>query len=385
MLIRNKVLQDEILSLFKTDSFQNARLAQETLYEKLMQDTNGTGKLYKYKPCDVYALSGIICGNMYCSEVSQFNDPFDSRFSFTAEKMLYTILSRLSLQISLIIIASIKILQQELCMERIPVTYHSYIQALLDYKDLQAYFVSPQEDQRQNLNSRLENHVFSLVCERSEISDVEKLLREPTSWALGIICDEEGLQELQELVPTDIINQLNSEQQEMLKTMSDKWLNAFYKVFYIGCLANTNTNRLMWSHYADSHRGICIEYDFTQTVKSYKEVVFPIEYRSKLPDFPYGALFEYNKKNEEQVRIAIIDCLLTKDNCWEYEGEWRILHDANAGHMCPMPPISCIYLGAKMEDGLKRTVIQLAKDKGIPVKQMVLKDNTYELFAQDLE
>lgn len=385
MLIRNDALQNEILSLFKTDSFQNIQLAQETLYEKLMQDTNGAGKLYKYKPCDAYALSSIICGNMYCSEVSQFNDPFDSRFSFTAEKMLYAILARLFLQISLIIIASIKILQQKLCMEQIPLIYHSYIQTLLDYKDLQDCFVSPQEAQQQNFNSWLENHAFSIFCERSEIPDVEKLLKEPTSWALDIICDKEGLQELQEMVPTDIINQLDSEQQQVLKNISNNWLDTIYKTFYIGCLANTHTNRLMWAHYADSHRGICIEYDFSQTCQSYKEVAFPIEYRPKLPNFPYDTLFEHNDKNEEEVRIAIADCLLTKDNCWEYEGEWRILHDAKAGHMCDMPPISCIYLGAKIEEGLKATIMQLAKDKNIPIKQMIIKDNAYELFAQDIK
>ncbi|MDD3772392.1 MAG: DUF2971 domain-containing protein, partial [Weeksellaceae bacterium] len=36
------------------------------------------------------------------------------------------------------------------------------------------------------------------------------------------------------------------------------------KEFGICCFSKTNNNIHMWSHYADSHKGICIEYDSSE-------------------------------------------------------------------------------------------------------------------------
>lgn len=375
--------RDEILSLFTRDNYQNTQLSQEKLHDKLMQDTNGTGKLYKYKPCDVYALSSIICGDMYCADTSQFNDPFDSQISFSTEGMLHAILKRLTSQFAIIIISSIKIFKNELTLNDIPEVYHAYIKILLENNHLLLCFSDSKNFDMRYFETGIMESVPIIFNPNNKIFNAEALIRYPINWAMDIVCTSEELEFVQNgQIQDNIVQSLRPEQAAELREISDKWNKKLKDALYIGCLANSYTNRLMWSHYADSHRGICIEYDFSAI--DGEEAVFPIEYRSQLPQFPYDTIFEYNDKNEEFARMAIIDCLLTKDRCWEYEGEWRILHDAKIGHMCNMPPISCICLGAKMEDGLKRTVIQLAKDKGIPVKQMMLKDNTYELFAQDI-
>jgi len=41
--------------------------------------------------------------------------------------------------------------------------------------------------------------------------------------------------------------------------------------------------------------------------------------------------------------------LLTKDDAWEYENEWRILINASENSELAMPKISCVYLGASIE------------------------------------
>ena len=50
-----------------------------------------------------------------------------------------------------------------------------------------------------------------------------------------------------------------------------------------------------------------------------------------------------------------------------------------------MPPISCVYLGAQISTRSKNKIIKIAKDKGIPVKQMILDRGTYELHAVDVK
>ena len=52
---------------------------------------------------------------------------------------------------------------------------------------------------------------------------------------------------------------------------------------YCLCLSENNSSVLMWSHYADNHKGICIEYDF-ESIKNNKLIyysLFPVNYTAK--------------------------------------------------------------------------------------------------------
>ena len=49
-----------------------------------------------------------------------------------------------------------------------------------------------------------------------------------------------------------------------------------------------------------------------------------------------------------------------------------------------MPRISCIYLGASIEKSNKEKVLELAKERGIPVKQMKVDRGGYALHAEDV-
>ena len=65
-------------------------------------------------------------------------------------------------------------------------------------------------------------------------------------------------------------------------------------------------NHLMWSHYADSHKGICIEYEYDK--KSSDSSVMKIAY-------------------EEQVGVSDggYRMVFYKHKCWEYENEFRMI------------------------------------------------------------
>lgn len=46
----------------------------------------------------------------------------------------------------------------------------------------------------------------------------------------------------------------------------------------VGCLTTKNDNTLMWSHYADKHRGICIEYDIGKINEKYNLIINKVNY-----------------------------------------------------------------------------------------------------------
>ena len=76
--------------------------------------------------------------------------------------------------------------------------------------------------------------------------------------------------------------------------------------------------------------------------------------------------------------------LLTKDDAWSYENEWRILSDASQPADIPMPPITCIYLGAAISETNRNQLIALAEQLQIPVKQMKVDRGAYALHAHEL-
>lgn len=89
--------------------------------------------------------------------------------------------------------------------------------------------------------------------------------------------------------------------------------------FGIYTLSEMPKEILMWSHYADSHKGFCIEYRRTSDnmLADAQKIMYP-----KDDEFPYIDYFapDVDKRLEEMSKIV-----LTKHQRWEYEKEWCIL------------------------------------------------------------
>lgn len=105
----------------------------------------------------------------------------------------------------------------------------------------------------------------------------------------------------------------------------------------VGCLSECNDSILMWSHYADNHRGICIEYDLTNSIH---QKLYPVIY-THLP---------IDCSNLEDPDLAWLVSILDKYDIWKYEKEWRIVFDAPREQVRVdfpgIPKPKAIYLGA---------------------------------------
>lgn len=82
-----------------------------------------------------------------------------------------------------------------------------------------------------------------------------------------------------------------------------------------------NDNMLMWSHYANRHRGICLGFDAESRddVFSFAE---PVIYQDVLP--------KYDLRPEQDVIEGAKRVALVKGTRWSYEQEWRIVVVARA-------------------------------------------------------
>ena len=164
--------------------------------------------------------------------------------------------------------------------------------------------------------------------------------------------------------------------------LDTKLLEQTKGLFLVGCLCTSFKNRLMWAHYADKHKGFCIEYDFSGTEKEIlSNFPLPVVYSEKSPLVPWNDILE---ESIESIKEKIILGLLTKDEIWEYENEWRIFIEATADANFKMPKISCIYLGASIEKENRDKIIDIARIHNILVKQMRVDRGAYDLHAEDI-
>lgn len=127
-------------------------------------------------------------------------------------------------------------------------------------------------------------------------------------------------------------------------------------------------NPLMWAHYADNHKGICIKYrfksDFFKLLNDEENELFRIgnvEYKRSLNINDFG--------------ISLKDALFAKSKVWSYENEVRLVYystkDTPKVKTVKVPgAIEAIYLGLRCSAADERIIKALVKDRNIPIYKM---------------
>ena len=130
----------------------------------------------------------------------------------------------------------------------------------------------------------------------------------------------------------------------------------------------------MWAYYCNN-KGICIEYDFNK-VKTFQEKLF----FSQMQKVKYGQKKKYklvdtiklkSSGNEYSKLLAdrmIIEQLLTKDDSWKMEDEWRVVmndRDNYVGKRLETDIVSAIYIDYSiLEEEKTKRIIELSKYNG---------------------
>ena len=274
---------------------------------KMETDMEVPTKLYKYRRFDDVTLESIIYDTLYFADPSTFNDPLDSRPSLELdvdEPDLTEILKRL--------------VEQR--------TKDEMSAALRTAKVR---------------GPRAADHV-----ERQSREQAKELLLEVEYYST----DPDG-GDLKTLLGRHI-------EDELLR----RYQNGIF------CLAGRATCPLMWSHYGDQHRGICIGYSVPAmtTVHKVKYGGTRLVEVSKV-----AAMLDGSDVDRRQVEEAV---LLRKAREWEYEREWRLI--GSHGAQNSTLELEEIIFGVKCGSAVKYALLKALEDRERPVQFSEMREVT---------
>jgi Protein of unknown function (DUF2971) len=130
---------------------------------------------------------------------------------------------------------------------------------------------------------------------------------------------------------------------------------------------------LMWSHYASSHKGFCVEYDLHKMRKGLFPI-FPINYVESFFDVAplqwRSAAQHYLDQSPDPNFNRLISVIVAshKLRYWEYEREWRYV--LPAGPQTRKVPIISITAGCECSTAFIHLLKELGNARGVKVYQM---------------
>lgn len=123
-------------------------------------------------------------------------------------------------------------------------------------------------------------------------------------------------------------------------------------------------NELMWAHYADSHKGVCIKYHFPNSLTQLAGGKDGVICYFKDVSYSSQDLHQYSRKDS----INLYDAFFLKGEKWMYENELRLLFfDINGRpgfHSIPAKNcIESVYFGLKCPQEHKDKIREILKDR----------------------
>ena len=119
-----------------------------------------------------------------------------------------------------------------------------------------------------------------------------------------------------------LLNELNDPFELFAADLSDRntrfafrqWKNNFAQRTGMLCFSKGRKNPLLWSHYADRHRGIALEFDIDDNV------AVPVRYRRTRLRIDVDAVVKHGGFDEDLAE----ELYATKSAHWDYEEEVRV-------------------------------------------------------------
>jgi hypothetical protein len=131
---------------------------------------------------------------------------------------------------------------------------------------------------------------------------------------------EERLRLIEKMIERDVDDLLGHPQitEQLLKKDGADYFEKKMKSVGICCFSRCWRSIAMWSHYADSHRGICLGYETDSLVGRTGYLCDDVQYWKDPPDVHIRDVVD----NFEE---ALHRYIFTKKKVWEYEKEWRLV------------------------------------------------------------
>lgn len=357
------------------------------------------GMLYQYRACrrdesTIYDIENIRHNVAFSQTPLNMNDPFDSQIGFSKEKIYdelismaldalpgdesakrilgallkYRMLGEMAEFISSLNELKKSILAQRKAMHKEKVSLDSFCKSCFN----NIYNKMPKE-----LKNRYSKEILKLF------SVIVSLIEDP-------VISEENIASIIGLDKqvSNLINVIV----EMRDNLYLPSFTDFLSKLKVSCFSSSGwCNTLMWAHYANSFSGFCIEYNFNSFNK-FIGFIKKVKYSKLRPnvmlkDLGVGGI-RVNVTPEGTKDTEIVKCdfdinkvfeyLVTKDECWKYEDEWRIINvtEDTEPYFIEMPKITSVTFGVNMDPLCRQLLWDVCNEKEIPCFELVLgKDN----------
>jgi DUF2971 family protein len=207
----------------------------------------------------------------------------------------------------------------------------------------------------------------------SKSLDEEDVLRRVVEWHHGQ-ARLGGIPPLPPHLNEQWLASLRSDQKErdnLMQSLSKTALHRMLAQRRIYCLTPDPDSTLMWSHYADEHRGICLEFGVDNDLfRRAKQVVYACTYPVWLP-------YEFEERPER-----ILEVITTKAEGWAYEKEFRLI-SSTRDDFIPLPPGSLkgVIVGAQAPPEAIEIITDIVtrNSPSLRIKQAALVPRQYKL------
>ncbi|MBC7776541.1 MAG: DUF2971 domain-containing protein [Phycisphaerae bacterium] len=180
----------------------------------------------------------------------------------------------------------------------------------------------------------------------------------------------------------ELVSQLlGRKKPDLSEFQTDDLLSNLNEKYGIYSLAGRYNHELLWAHYANSHKGFCIEYSLNDLKHGYSnedlytfQVVYP-------PEPPQLSLSEILGGNH----VAVIQKVTGhKSGHWKYEDETRIVFNKPGPRHYHPKAITGIYFGLRMPPKIRDEIMRRLSGRGLKFYEILQKPNTYMFYRQEI-
>lgn len=361
------------------------------------------GLFYQYRPCrrdveTIYDIENIRHGVVYAQTPLNMNDPFDSMIGYSPEKMYEDCISLLMdavkiddentrLIVEMLLKHKVLGTVAELLFNLNELKSHIFMQRLIMHKTQLPMIVFV----HQNLK----------VLYSKSPSSVKKMFTKETFLLFALLViqmekvdiTEETLNDILQL--DDLLEKLHTTAIEIKDSTYIPHIRKFLSQLTVSCFSVSGwDNQLMWSHYANSYAGICIEYDFNK-IEEFVGFIYPVNYVEERPTLSMKDIGIKGLTSNKETQIdygevdmaAIFNYMLAKNKCWEYENEWRIINigKENVPIFVNVPYVKSITLGLKTDPICKHLLWDVCQERGIECYELSVDTSDFGLSRKLLE
>lgn len=175
-----------------------------------------------------------------------------------------------------------------------------------------------------------------------------------------------------------LINE-NIKKPERVKKLLSSKIDKFKDTLGICCFSKSYLKALMWSHYAESHTGICLGFDLFPISLNGDMTISTVKYTSKVEPVNYFS-------NKE---VSLFNWVFSKSHIWSYEEEVRAAYIFGAG-LIPFLKNSLkeIYFGLRVTKEKRIELLNIIESKGYNISKkayMVMDKSRYDLMEKLLK